>query len=39
MAQVVPPQYQYTFYEINDQLVAENGETVAKKIIPISVDI
>jgi hypothetical protein len=31
--------YQYTFYRINDQPVAENGGTVAKKTIPISVDI
>jgi hypothetical protein len=31
--------YQYTLYEINNQLVAENGETVIKKTTPISIDI
>jgi hypothetical protein len=32
-------EYQYTFYEIDDQLVTENGGTVIKEITPISVDI
>jgi hypothetical protein len=32
-------EYQYTLYEIDDQLIAENGGTVIKKIILISVDI
>jgi hypothetical protein len=32
-------EYQYTLYRINDQLIAENGETVIKKIISISIDI
>jgi hypothetical protein len=31
--------YQYTLYGIDDQSVAENSETVVKKITPISVDI
>jgi hypothetical protein len=32
-------EYQYTLYGIDDQPVAENGGTVAKKITLISVDI
>jgi hypothetical protein len=32
-------EYQYTLYGINNQLMAENGGTVAKKITLISVDI
>jgi hypothetical protein len=32
-------EYQYTLYEIDDQLVTENGETIIKKITSISVDI
>ena len=31
--------YQYTLYKINNQLMAENGETVVKKITLISVNI
>jgi hypothetical protein len=31
--------YQYTLYRIDNQSVAENGGTVIKKTIPISVDI
>jgi hypothetical protein len=31
--------YQYILYEINNQLITENGGTVAKKTTPISVDI
>jgi hypothetical protein len=32
-------EYQYILYKINDQLMAENGGTVVKKIILILVDI
>jgi hypothetical protein len=32
-------EYQYTLYRIDNQSVAENGRTVIKKTIPISVDI
>jgi hypothetical protein len=32
-------EYQYTFYEIDNQLIAENSGTIIKKIIPISIDI
>jgi hypothetical protein len=32
-------EYQYTLYEINDQLIAENGGTITKKTILISIDI
>jgi hypothetical protein len=31
--------YQYTLYGINDQSVTENGGTITKKTIPISVNI
>jgi Aspartyl protease len=31
--------YQYTFYGINDQPVAENGGTMTKEIILILIDI
>jgi hypothetical protein len=32
-------EYQYTLYGIDNQLIAENGGTVAKKTTPIPVDI
>jgi hypothetical protein len=32
-------EYQYTLYGIDNQLMAENDGTVAKKTIPILIDI